>query len=62
MKAKAKAKFRDRFNPENIYEVGDIFEGSEERIAELAKGGWVEPIVEKAPAKPRKPRASKPKE
>lgn len=59
MKAKVIARFRDRFNPEKvIYQVGDIFEGSDERVAELAAGGWVEPIVEK-PKATRKPRAKK---
>lgn len=58
MKAKVIARFRDRFNPENIYQVGDTFEGTDERVAELAAGGWVEPIAEK-PKAPRKPRAKK---
>lgn len=58
MKAKAIARFRDRFNPTCIYEVGDVFEGTDERVAELAAGGLVEPIVEK-PKAPRKPRAKK---
>lgn len=56
MKAKAKALFRDRFNPENIYKVGDIFEGTAERIAELEAGGWVEAIHEE---KPKRSRAKK---
>lgn len=58
MKAKVVFRFRDRLNEKDIYEVGDTFEGSDERVAELAAGGWVEPIVEK-PKAPRKPRAKK---
>lgn len=58
MKAKVVFRFRDRLNEKDIYEVGDTFEGSDERVAELAANGYVEPIAEK-PKAPRKPRAKK---
>lgn len=53
MKAKVVNRFFDRLNPSDIYEVGDVFEGDEARVAELVGGGWVEPIPE-AVGKPAK--------
>lgn len=54
MKAKVINRFFDRLNPSDIYEVGDVFEGDEARIAELVAGGWVEAIREEASKKQAK--------
>lgn len=39
-------RFRDKYT-KKVYAQGNEFEGTEERIAELAVKGWVEPIKEK---------------
>lgn len=39
-------KFRDK-HTKKVYREGDVYKGTEERIAELAVKGWVEPIKEK---------------
>lgn len=54
MKAKVIRKFFDRFNPSDIYGIGDVFEGEEARVAELVAGGWVEAIREEAQKKQAK--------
>ena len=46
-KAKVIAAFNDRENPAETYQVGDTFEGTEERINELVYGGYLAPVEEK---------------
>lgn len=53
--AKVKVAFTDKENMTDVYYVGDVFEGSEERINELIASGHVEATVDE------KPKAEKPK-
>lgn len=57
MKAEVIISFWDRLDPSMFYAVGDEYEGSEERIIELADSGHVRPIKE-AP-KPRAKRTTR---
>ena len=63
MKAKVTKPFFDLSHPEDVYAVGDTFEGTEERVEGLHKRGFVEPMPEKPKAKTKaKPKAkAKPK-
>ena len=51
IKARVIVAFSDRENLANVYQVGDTFEGFEERVDELAAGGYLEEI--EAPKKPK---------
>lgn len=73
MRARVIADFRDREHMERTYWEGDEFDGSAERVSDLAARGYVEPIAEEpaqeqepgAEPKARRPRAkakAKPKE
>lgn len=64
MKAEVISSFHDRLDPSSCYSVGDVYEGDEERIIELADGGYVVAIEEPAPKpKPKRTtRKPKPKE
>lgn len=53
MKAKVIKPFFDLSHPEDVYAVGDTFEGTEERVEGLRKRGFVEPMPEKSKAKPK---------
>ncbi len=53
MKATVISNFRDKYNEQDVYMVGDTFEGDDERVIELADMGYVEPIEEKPKRKPR---------
>jgi len=55
MQAKVINAFRDKYHPEAVYGVGDVFEGDEARVEELSKAGFVEPVAEK----PKRQRAKK---
>jgi len=46
VKARVTVAFTDKNNLMNAYSVGDTFEGIEERVSELANGGYVEKIDE----------------
>lgn len=48
--------FFDLSNPSDVYAVGDTFEGTDERVAELAAKGFVKPL-DHEPKKPAKPKA-----
>lgn len=55
MKAKVTKAFYDLEHPENTYQPGDVFEGSEERVQGLVAGGFVLACEERKPARaPRK--------
>jgi len=56
VKARVTVAFTDKNNLMNAYSVGDTFEGIEERVSELANGGYVEKIDEPKTA-PRKRKA-----
>lgn len=49
MKGKVIKPFFDLSNPEDVYSVGDVFEGTAERVDGLANMGFVEPIKEEKP-------------
>ena len=53
MKAEVISSFYDRLDPSACYRVGDVYEGDEERIIELADGGYVVAIEEPKP-KPKR--------
>lgn len=53
MRAKVAKPFFDLSHPEDVYAVGDTFEGTEERVEGLHKRGFVEPMPEKPKAKPK---------
>ena len=57
MKAEVINSFHDRLDPSTCYQVGDVYEGSDERIIELADSGHVRPI-EEAP-KPKAKRTTR---
>lgn len=57
IKSRVIVAFRDRENLANVYQVGDTFEGSQERTDELTTGGYLAPITTTA----KKPKAE-PKE
>lgn len=57
MKAEVIVGFWDKYDTTTCYAVGDVFEGSEERIIELADTGHVRPI-EEAP-KPKAKRTTR---
>lgn len=62
MRAKVIRAFRDIEDPSGtVYQVGDTFEGTDERVGGLAEKGFVEKASEaKAPAKaPAKRKAAK---
>lgn len=60
MKANVKAAFTDRENMSDVYYPGDVFEGSDERVNELAAGGYVEAVEAKPkPARRRKTATTK---
>lgn len=60
MKAKVIRDFWDMQDESHpTYRAGDVFEGSEARVHELAEKGFVEPVPEKKPARKR---AARPKE
>jgi hypothetical protein len=54
--------FRDREHMEKTYYVGDMFEGSDERVEELIAGGYVEKIAEAAKKPTRQRKAAPNKE
>ena len=54
-KARVIAAFRDR-ETKAIYNVGDEFEGSAERVDELTSGGYLAPIEKKPKAASKKER------
>jgi len=55
IKARVIAAFNDRENPKSTYTVGDVFEGSPERVNELMCGGYLAAIEGKKPkAAPKK--------
>ena len=54
-KARVVAVFRDR-ETSVVYNVGDEFEGSAERVDELTNGGYLAPIEKKPKAAPKKER------
>ena len=54
-KAHVVAVFRDR-ETSVVYNVGDEFEGSAERVDELTSGGYLAPIDKKPKAAPKKER------
>lgn len=58
IKARVIVAFTDRENLANVYQVGDTFEGCEERVDELAAGGYLEEIEasKKPKAEPKKER------
>lgn len=56
MDAKVIRPFYDLHNPENSYNVGDTFSGTESRVSELAEKGFVEKL------KTARKRTTKPKE
>lgn len=59
MKATVKTAFTDRENMSDVYYPGDVFEGTEERVNELAAGGYVEAVEAKPkPARRRKTTAT----
>jgi hypothetical protein len=60
MNAKVIKPFFDLSNPSDVYAIGDTFEGTDERVADLARRGFVKPLdpEPKKPAKP-KPKAKK---
>lgn len=51
MKAKVIKPFFDLSNPDDVYAVGDTFEGTEERVEGLRVRGFVEPVSDKTKAK-----------
>lgn len=54
MRAKVTVPFFDKDDPKRrVHQVGDAYEGSADRIAELRAGGYL------APARPRKKAAEK---
>jgi len=55
MKADVIRAFYDLEHPENVYQPGDVFEGTAARVNGLAEKGFVK-------KRPSKRRASKPKE
>ena len=56
MRARVIAAFRDREHMERTYWEGDEFDGSAERVSDLASRGYVEPIAEE-PAQEQEPGA-----
>ncbi len=54
MKAEVIAGFRDKLEPTVFYAVGDIYEGTDERIIELADSGHVRPIEDEPKPKARR--------
>lgn len=48
IKAQVIAAFNDRENVGVVYNVGDTFEGSQQRIDELTAGGYLMQLEEKA--------------
>lgn len=55
IKACVIAAFNDRENPIATYNVGDTFEGSQERVNELMCGGYLAAFEDKKPkAAPKK--------
>jgi hypothetical protein len=44
MNAKVIKPFFDLSNPSDVYAVGDTFEGTDERVADLARRGFVKPL------------------
>ncbi len=54
MKAEVISSFYDRLDPSTCYRVGDVYEGDEERIIELADGGYVVAIEEEPKPKPKR--------
>ena len=54
-KARVVAVFRDR-ETSVVYNVGDEFEGTAERVYELTSGGYLAPIDKKPKAAPKKER------
>ena len=44
VKARVLVAFSDRENLANVYQVGETFTGTQERVDELAGGGYVKPI------------------
>jgi hypothetical protein len=61
VKATVKAAFTDKTNFRDVYREGDTFEGTEERVRELAIGGYVEK-VDGPKAAPRKRKTATTKE
>lgn len=51
MKAKVTKAFYDLEHPENTYQPGDVFEGSEQRVKGLVAGGFVLACEESKPAR-----------
>ena len=58
MQAKVISAFRDKHHPESVYSIGDVFDGTDERVKELASAGFVVPIEEKTEKKPKASRKS----
>ena len=54
MKAEVITSFHDRLDPSTCYQVGDVYEGTEERIIELADGGYVRAIEDEPKPKPKR--------
>ena len=54
MKAEVINPFHDRLDPSTCYQVGDVYEGTEERIIELADGGYVRAIEDEPKPKPKR--------
>jgi hypothetical protein len=61
MKAKVIKPFFDLSNPSDVYAVGDTFEGTDERVAELIGKGFCEPLEPEPDPEPKKKPASKSK-
>lgn len=55
IKARVLVAFTDRENIMNVYQVGDTFEGTAERVDELIADGYVE-AAESAKKEPKKER------
>ena len=53
IKARVIVAFSDRENLANVYQVGDTFQGTQERVDELTAGGYVEPTAAKKKAEPK---------
>lgn len=48
--------FFDLANPQDVYSIGDTFEGTAERVTDLAQRGFVEVIEEKKKKTAKKPK------
>ena len=57
MRAEVTVAFHDKYDG-TLYRIGDTFEGADERVIELADGGFVLPLYEEAP-KPKPKRTTR---